>query len=513
MAREVAAPRATGGRLTHVDGQLRRDRSRFFAVFAVLMVFVLLTGAIAMVTAPEAFSIAFVVLVLASVACFVRPTVGVYVIVTLTLIGDAVTTSWWPFTKNLSSRESIFFVSDSLSINPLEILIVLTTISWLLERLDDPTWHFKRGTLLTPLLVFTGFVVFGIMRAVATGVDRRIALFEARPLLYMAIVYILVTNLMETRRQYLRLIMLSLVGISIQSIFSLSYYQGLPPAQRESIESLSEHSATVIMNVLFVFLLAVLMLKCSRYLRWSIAFLAIPVVWAYLLSQRRAAMVALFAGVVALLVVVFHRRRRAFWFCTPVAVIVVGGFVLATWNASGALGLPASAVKSVLFPDDLSEADRSSDFYRQLEAFNIWFTISNNRLAGVGFGQKFLQPAPLPDISFFEFWEYIPHNSVLWIWMKLGFFGFVAMVFLVARAVQEGARSAMQVRSADHIAAVVAGVSYVVMFIVFAYVDIAWDVRSTVFLGVAFALAADFARSADVPPVRVGPRHFEMVPQ
>ena len=328
----------------------RRDRGRFWAVYGALITFVLITAAIAVSTAPGAFSIAFAVLVLASVACFVRPTIGVYVIVTLTLIGDTVTTSWWPFTKNLSSRESIFYVHDSIPINPLEILLVVTTISWLLERLDDPTWRFKRGGLLAPLLVFSGTVLFAILRTVGTGADKRIAFFEARPLLYVGVVYLLITNLLTTRQQYVRLLFLASTAISIQSIFSLVYYQQLPPDERENLESLSEHSATVLMDMLLVFLLAVLMFKCSRWMRWAVALMAPPVVYAYLLSQRRAAMVAMFIGVTTLVIILYHRRRRAFWFFTPATVVLGLGFVLATWNATGALGLPATAVKSVLVP-------------------------------------------------------------------------------------------------------------------------------------------------------------------
>ena len=81
----------------------------------------------------------------------------------------------------------------------------------------------------------------------------------------------------------------------------------------------------------------------------------------------------------------------------------------------------------------------------------------------------------MPDISFFEFWEYIPHNYVLWIWLKLGFLGFAAMLFMFGRAVQLGARSIALVRTNDHVAFVAVGLTYVVMFLVFAYVDIAWD--------------------------------------
>lgn len=496
-----------------VHAQIVKDRHRWWGVFTIMIGFALLTGLIASRTAPQPFSIAFVVLAFACAAAFLRPTIGVYLIVFLTLIGDIATTPWWPFTKNMSSRESIFYVADSISINPLEVLLGVTTLAWLSRRLEDPVWRFKRGVLFWPVVTFGGFVFLGLARGISSGGDRNIALFEARPLVYLPLVYILVTNLLTTRAQYRRLVVMALVAVSIQSIFSLLYYRGLDRYAQENLESLSEHSATIHMNAMFVFLLAVYLFKCSASLRWLATICVIPVFYAFALSQRRAAMVALFIGIVVLCVVLFFRRRRAFWFFVPTMIVLGAGYVVATWNAGGAVGLPAQAVKTVLFPDQLGADDASSDLYRQIEAFNLWFTIQQNKLAGVGFGQKFLQPLTLPDISFFEFWEYLPHNAVLWIWLKTGFFGFVSMLFLFARAVQHGARSVLSVRLPEHAAVVSVGLSYVLMFLVFAYVDIAWDVRSTVFLAVSFALCGDFRLATDEPPVHEHVRAFEMVPQ
>jgi O-Antigen ligase len=309
-------------------------------------------------------------------------------------------------------------------------------------------------------------------------------------------------------------VLLAFAAVSIQSLFALSYYRGLPDEERQALETLSEHSATIHMNALFVFLLAVYLFKCSSGLRWYATILSIPVVYAFFLSQRRAAMIALFIGIVMLAVVLFYRRRRAFWFFVPAGVVLGVGYLAATWNTIGPAGLPAQAVKTVLFPDQLGDADRSSDLYRKTESFDLWFTIQQNKLTGIGFGRKFLRPAPLPDISFFEFWEYLPHNSVLWMWLKTGFFGLVATFFLFGRAIQLGARAALTVRTREHAALVMAGLSYVVMFLVFAYVDIAWGNRSTVFLAVALAVCADFAPAVDALPnhdPRI--RRFEMVPQ
>ena len=184
-------------------------------------------------------------------------------------------------------------------------------------------------------MVFTACVFFGIVWGRLKGGDSRVATYEFRPLLYIPWLYLLCTNLLTTRRQYRRLLLLAMVAIAIQSVFSLLYYRGLPPEQREVLEALTEHAATVHMNALFVFTFAVWTLKCRAWLRWAMLALCVPVVWAYLLSQRRAAMVSFIVGLIVLLVVLFHYRRRVFWFCSTVMAVLGSAFVVATWNAAG----------------------------------------------------------------------------------------------------------------------------------------------------------------------------------
>jgi O-antigen ligase len=508
------APRSVGRtRTIDVEVQIAHDKARARIVYGAIVVLTVLMAAVAYSRAPEPFPIALLVLTLACICAFFRPTAGLYVLVFLTMVGDVVTMPWWPFTKNMSSRESIFYVNDNLFISPLELLAAVTVIAWLLRSVADPTWRFVRGRMFGPIMVFTGFVLFGYARGLSSGGNKRIAVFEGRALFYVLIIYLLVTNLLTTRRQYVRLVMVAMVGVAIQSIFSLEYYRGLDDLKRASLESLGEHSATIPMDALFVLLIGALVFKGSRWLRWTAFLLSIPVAYAYILSNRRAAMIALFVGVSIIIAVLYQRRRRAFWILAPTTVFVGLGFVLATWNASGAISLPAKAVKTVLFPNDLSARDSGSDLYRQLEAANLYFTIQSNRLLGVGFGRQFLQVIPMPDISFFEFWQYIPHNNVLWIWIKLGFFGFIAMLFMFGRCVQLGARSVALIRSADHVAFAVVGLAYVVMFLVFAYVDIAWDARSTVFLGLSMALCADFVQAHDVDANSRRTSAFVLVPQ
>src|SRR5215212_2979991 len=158
-------------------------------------------------------------------------------------------------------------------------------LAWLMRSIADANWSFRRGRMFAPLAIFSFFVAAGYVRGIAAGGDKRIAVFEGRPMFYMIIVYLLVTNLLSTRRQYVTLVMTAMVAVAIQSVFSLQYYRGLPAFEKENIESLGEHSAMVAMNALFILCIAAWCLRCSRWLRWSTTLLVIPVVWAYLLSQ------------------------------------------------------------------------------------------------------------------------------------------------------------------------------------------------------------------------------------
>lgn len=476
-------------------GFQRREQRRRDRTFRVVVLFTTLVfGAIAFITAGTPMVLALAILLITATVALSRPILGVHLLIFLTLLGDPATAPWWPFSKNLSSRESIMFVNDGLSVTPLELLLATLYLACLVPAIARRGWQFHGGALVRPMLLVSVFLFLGLVRGYSGG-NLDIALFEFRPLLYLVAVYFLIVNLFTKRAYYHQAMWVAMVATAGQSLLSLNYYLGLSEVDREGLESLSEHSATVQMNALFVFGLALVAFNGSRLQRRLIGVLAIPVAYTFLLSQRRAAMVALFAGGVLLLVALFQRRRAVFWTIAPFVVGISVAFLGATWNAGGIIGLPASAVKSVFFPAELTAANVSSDQYRQVEAINIWFTIRSSPLFGLGFGQPFSVVAPMPNISFFVYWQYLPHNSVLWLWIKTGFLGFVTIMYTIGRAVFSGARSLRQVSTPHEVALVLVGVSYVVMFTIFAYVDIAFTARTAVFLALCMAICADFGQA------------------
>jgi O-antigen ligase len=172
----------------------------------------------------------------------------------------------------------------------------------------------------------------------------------------------------------------------------------------------------------------------------------------------------------------------------PAITIIAIIYVAAFWNNSGFLGLPSRALKSAISQDTISERDQSSNVYRLIENYNIGYTIRQNPLTGVGFGNVFKVVIPMPDISFYLWWNYFPHNSIIYLWVKAGAGGFLAMLYLIGITISCGARAVIRTNEPDTKAVLVTALMFVVMHFMFSYVDIAWDSQSMLYLGCAMGM-------------------------
>lgn len=431
-------------------------------------------------------------------ACFVFllalwiwfPRVALGAMLALTLTGDQVTISWFPFNKNLSSIESIMYVSSGIPVRPIEIAVVWGLLVTLYRNLQTTGRLLRTTPLLLPFAAFGFFILFGLLRGLSAGGDRRAAIFEVRALILLPLLYLLIVHVCNTRQDYRRMMWVAVAAITVQAMLSLEYLLSIPAADREELQNLNEHGAAIGVDLVFVLLATSLAYRgVSWRARGALLAASIPLMWAYLVSQRRAAIVALGVAFVLWAVMIFCRQRRTFWKVVPIATLVVIGYTGAFWNSQSTAGFPAQAIKTVVAPDQASERDQSSDLYREFETLNLAATVRAAPVFGIGFGQPFLRPYPLPDISFFEFHAFIPHNSLIWIWTKLGFGGFVTMLYLIARTMMQGSTRARAAPPGADAVVALAGVLFVAMYTVFLYVDIGWESRNVFLLALAMGLS------------------------
>ncbi len=469
----------------------QRNVLGWLANLSVFTVGLMLAG-LAVGTAPKPLAVAVAVVLVVMGVWFVKPLAALHATVFLTLVGDITSVTWWPFTKNMSSHESIMFVADSVSVSPLEVMLLVATVAMLVRYLATGVWPFVRGRNLLPVAVLTAFIIIGLMYGMATGGDFRAATLEVRPFLVLPVVYVLVTSLCRTTSHYRHLLWTVFGAILLHAVLTLQYVQGLTKDQRAASESLIEHSSALRMNVLIIALIGALLVRgVTKRMKITLGVAAVPVLWAYFLAERRAAFVSLGVATILLFMVLFWRQRDTFKKVFPIVAVVLVGYLGVFWNTTSSVGFPAQAVKSVIAPESLSDRDESSDLYRVIENFDLNYTIRSARITGLGFGHTFYRPIPLADISTFEFYLFIPHNSVLNVWVKAGFGGFAALFFLFGSTMVKGGQRVRRVREGRDLVVLFCGLAYVAMLLVFAYVDIAWDARVLMLFGLAVAMCCD----------------------
>jgi len=106
------------------------------------------------------------------------------------------------------------------------------------------------------------------------------------------------------------------------------------------------------------------------------------------------------------------------------------------WNKAGILAQPARSLHSMIAPD---ARDKSSNLYRVQENANLAFNIRKTASLGKGFGPLIDYAIPIVDISKADaFITFLPHNSLLDLWMRLGIQGVVVFLLLMAAVVVRG---------------------------------------------------------------------------
>jgi hypothetical protein len=466
---------------------------------AFIIVLAGLLGLAMAVGQPGPAMIGWVILFFGAAAILYRPRFGLYQILLLALVADTNLMAWFPFTKNLSSRESLLFLSDAVIFSPLEIFIVLTFVSWFIHRAALGKLRFFGGQLFIPTLLFFAFACGGLAYGIYKAGDLTIALWEFRPIAYLVAIIILTSNLLEHREHAIRLFWFGMAAIIVEGIIgTLVLIIGLK-GNLDGIASLTDHAAAIHLNSAIIFTMALWLYRTPT--KWRIIMLAaLPVILTtYIATQRRAGFLSLGIALLALSVVLLMQNRRLFWKIVPPMILFGAAYLAIFWNQQGILAHPAEAVKSVLVPQQANLASQTSNYYRWLENANISYTLHVRPLTGIGFGHKFYVIYPMADISFFAWWQYLAHNSVLWIWLKMGLFGFLAMLFLVSSALTMSTQVLMRLPRSEISAVMLAASMYLLMHFIYAYADISWDTRSMIYVGAVIGMVNCIPRIQNNP--------------
>lgn len=393
---------------------------------------------------------------------------GIYFFEPFPIAYDPTTDYAWRFHANLQSWSAI-----PLPVSTVECLLLLTTGAWLIQMAHRRQWSSVMGWLGWPLIALLMALGFGFgVGILLHGGDIRIALWEIRGLASLIWLYFLMGALFRSPRTinlHNWIMVMALIPNGARLLWRTTLIDQ-SVADENTISGLG-HENAVFLAVFVIFWLAQWSFGKNSLQRW-VATLGLPLVLGGLLvSQRRSAFAVLMLGGLVWVAFLFFQRRKLFWIVIPPLAAAFLIMIVLFWESPGLLGQPARTIRSVIGAA-VSERDQLSDLYRRVEEYNIWRTIRDGPLTGVGFGVPFNEYLPISFIGNWDFQFYTPHNQVFWLWLKMGAVGFAISLWVFGNAISGCVRLMRQ--SDDPVVKpfVVTTLALTIMMLAFSYVDI-----------------------------------------
>ena len=426
--------------------QRRSDRRLFILIFAIVFCLTpLLALAGWMIGFSTVLGLSVVLVVVVLIARW--PIIGFYVVA-----GCALLVEQEPLVLNGVPAYNLYVFYwptrySGLIERPIGFLVLFIFLMLLCQRLVKRQRLLEGGKLFLPLSLFMLCVAGGIVHGLISGGNTKIIVVEVRPFWYLFLSYLLAYNLIRHKNHVRLFFWLAILSAGVKSLEGVYIYLVVNHASTAGHNELMAHEE----SFFFAALLLLVILFCLHYRyrpQLYTALLFVPsVVVAMVANQRRADYIALLIGFIVawlLVILVKPRARKGLIIALVIFAVLVAGYVAAFGNSGGSLAEPARAIVSFYHPDP---RDAASNLYRDIENFDLEYTVKLNPL-GLGFGKQFLQPILLPNVLVTDpYYLFVPHNTIYWVWMRLGPIGYGVFWYLIAAIIVRGCIIARQLQN------------------------------------------------------------------
>lgn len=341
------------------------------------------------------------------------------------------------FFRNLKEIAYVPYLEAGV-ISPFELHLLFITLALFLHASIKKNFTYKPLTVWVAFLIFFVSLAAGFINGLRGGGDLLIALWEVRALAYLCLMYIIVSQIVDTKKQIYILFWVIIIGVTIKALQGVVRFIELG-FTTGGYAVLTNHEDPVFMVTVFILLLGFLLYRTGAKQRNWIFLFSLIFLLGFYVAQRRATYASLMVSVSAFIVILPFLKQLQFMKYFLPLLIVVGVYGVAFWNASGPYARPVQMVKSGFVEPELETnfRDYSSNLYRDNENYNLAQTVVNNPVVGTGFGKKYDQPIPLVTIRY-TLRDYIPHNQIYWVIVKLGAVGFFAFWYFFNCYVAKG---------------------------------------------------------------------------
>lgn len=314
-----------------------------------------------------------------------------------------------------------------------ELIIIMAGVCSCLRSVYTQTANLRPGVVFWPVWIYMAFVGMGWVNGMMTGGDFKVSLQETRSQFYFGLAYLMAVNVVRDRRQLGTMLWITVLCVGLKGIL-LTFRRyvtlhGLPLPD----QGVGSHEEAFFFDAFIALLLALTVCGVFPKLRWTMVAL-LPFVLLGSLACNRRAGTAAFVIIIPLLTLAAYQalpaRRRLIALLAAVSMVAFAGYYTAFRHSGSILAQPARAINSQFEPDP---RDASSNAYRDAENADLMATIHSTPVQGYGYGKHMLHAVPIADISKdYEWWDIMTHNQVLWVWMRVGTFGFLTFWIMIS---------------------------------------------------------------------------------
>lgn len=450
MGIQISAIGRTAGTVPLLLAEKRRRDRLLFVVILVTMLSLTPLLIIAGVTIGISPLLGGLVALVVATAVVRWPVVGFYAIA-----GCVVLIEQFPLPDAFVTGElNVFYwppALEGLIERPIGFFFIFIFLVFICHRLVTRQRILRGGKLLLPFLFYLICVAIGVLHGLTSGGSLKIIVIEVRPFWYLFLSYLLAYNLVRHKNQVRTFFWIVILGAFVKSLQGVYIYLVILHGKIDSQHAIMSHEESFFFVAVILLLMLFCLHLCYRPQLCAVLLVMPCLLIALVANQRRTDYIALAVGVVVSWIIIFWikpQARKSLIIGVLACVLLSVGYIIAFSHSTGAFAAPARGVVSLFTPDPSDTVAADSNLYRSIENYDLIYTALQNPLLGWGFGKKFLQPVVLPDISAVDAnYDYIPHNTIYWVWMRLGIIGFFALWCLLGSIIVRGCLIARRLRN------------------------------------------------------------------
>ena len=373
---------------------------------------------------------------------------------------------------------------DAGVMNPLDLQVALMLIGWFIALSTRRMANVQRVPLWGLAILLFIIIAFSLIHGLSTGGDFLPSLWEVRALFYFLLLYFLVPQIIQTRQQIDILLWVMIIMISIKAFQGTVRFAQLGFSFGNS-DCLTNHEDPVFIVDLWILLISFLMFRVKVKQRTALLVLLLLMLTGFYSGQRRAAYAGLIVCLGVFIIMLRPKEKLKFFRILLPILFVVACYSAIFWNHPGRIGAPVQLIKSGFFESDKADAGErySSNLYREVERYDLAATLQKSPIIGIGFGNKYLEPLFLVPIPF-PLRDWIPHDEILWLIVKMGAVGFFVFFFFIDALLFETAKIGRMLNDPFLRALTIMIAAAIVNQIIVSYYDLQLTYyRNMVFLG------------------------------